>query len=63
MTTFDIFDCGLRLNPFDSDKDMEIQINDQYGFLNPKQVNDLITYCAEQLKSINEPINILTTKP
>lgn len=55
---------NLHIGYFDNDKGIEISmVTSDYEYstwISPNQVNELITHLADQLKSINEPVDILT---
>lgn len=50
---------------FDADKELEIVVeNDELDinlYISPNEVNYIISYLANQLKSINEPVDLLTS--
>lgn len=48
---------NLNVYPFDSDKELQIEIegNESESFyFSPNQANEIVRYITEQLKSINE---------
>jgi hypothetical protein len=54
----------FEVSSFDSDKEIEFSIlryNHMVGsmFLNPNEINELITHLTKCLRSINEPIEVL----
>ena len=60
-----VYQKELLFNEFDSDKEMEVSIEDEYRdtlcvWLSPNQINEVITHLAKQLQSIGEPIDLLT---
>lgn len=51
----DLLVCG-----FNSDKEVYVYLWQEIECLSPNKVNELITFLAEQMKAIGEPIDILS---
>ncbi len=55
----------ITVNPFDSDKELEIMMDDasndeyNYRYLSPNKVNELINYLVNCLIEIGEPVDVL----
>lgn len=66
--TFAIGVQDLKVESFDSDKELELTIvnnsrnSERTIYLSPNQVNSLISHLADQLKSIGEPVELLAAK-